>query len=135
MQTKPNKETVLDELRREKLALKKECEAKETELIAYWSYVNENVGSLLLGSLINSACRQLGLMPKNKTPRRASDNSEEEAGSSGSIFHSVWNSLLAISPMLWEMAQPMILSFVMKKVKSIFTSKKKKRRRNDEDDE
>ena len=46
-----------------------------------------------------------------------------------------WSGLMAYDPLVWEMVQPLLWRFAVKKVKSLFSGKKKKKRKDDDGDE
>ncbi|WP_165041728.1 hypothetical protein [Dysgonomonas sp. ZJ709] len=128
-----NKLTPLNILRREKQILRSECAEGEARLGEHWSYVTDNFTSLLFTGALNGVRRKLGFGGSPKREDKENENSSNH-GSNG-LIQGVLAGLLAVSPLLWEMAQPMIMGFAMKKVKSIFTRKKKKKKRRDDDDD
>lgn len=123
---KQNKLDALSALRLEKEVLREECTESETNLVMHWEYVRDNVGSLLLSSAISSTRRKLGFGSKKAKAKTDSsiDNENIKSDSKG-IFQIVTGGLFAISPFIWDIVQPALINFVMKKVKSIFSSKKK----------
>jgi hypothetical protein len=122
-----NKLTPLEELRQEKAIARRECAESEERLGEHWTYLSDNAGPLLFQSAMNTVLRQFGFGPKEKS---------KDTGDSGTIAHSgLLGSLMAYYPIVWEIVQPMLLRFVVKKIKSIFSGKKKKRRRDCDDDD
>lgn len=138
-----NKRTPLDDLREEKKILKQECSEREEHLAEYWEFINDNAGSLIIDSIIETAKRKLGLAPSKTSSRKdQSDQHPATAEASGSndtgFMHTIKTGLQMTYPLIWEIAQPMLWEFAIKKIKSIFTRKKKKRKKGkyyDEDDD
>ncbi|WP_029905463.1 hypothetical protein [Prevotella sp. 10(H)] len=127
---KKNKLTPLDELRREKAIVKRECAESEDRLAGQWLYFSDNAGSLIFHSVVNVVLRQFGFGHKAK-----SREEEDDSNSGGGVMHGLLSSLKAYYPVLLEILQPVLLGFVVKKIKSAFTSKKKKKRKYYYDDE
>lgn len=120
-----NKIKPIDALRREKQFLREDCASNEENLTLYWRYINHNLGSLLLHGAISGVRNRLGFGTKQKAIVR--DNEDEVAGSGANgLFQGALGGLMAASPMIWELVQPMIMNFAIRKFKSIFTGKKKK---------
>ena len=117
---KQNKITPLELLRQEKEIVKREVNDSEARLAGHWNYLNENIGTLLFSSAINTAFRKLGLKASKE-----SENKAEKAQSPG-IFQSIFGGFMTVSPLIWELVQPMLMGYAMKKVKSLFTRKSKK---------
>lgn len=130
MKMKQNNITPLEALRNEKEILKNECSESEERLAEHWNYMTNNVGSLLFTSALTSIRNKLGFGPS----KHDDEESEESSGSSG-VLKGVLGGLLAASPFLWEMTQPMIMGYIMKKIKSLFSKKKKKKKKSSEDDD
>lgn len=120
---KQNKLDALEALRIEKEDLREECSESEANLTEHWEYVRDNIGSLLLSSAIGSAKRKLGFGgSKNKVQV---DDEDQHSNSKGWL-QGLTGGLFAISPFIWEIIQPMMIDYGIKKVKSIFSRKKKK---------
>lgn len=123
-----NKITPLDELRQEKEIVKREVAESEARLSEHWSYVSENAVPIILDGAVNGVARYFGfggrLISKN-------EKSEEDTGSTG-IFQNVFGLFSAYYPLVWEIVQPMLFRYAMKKIKSLFTRKKKKRKDDDD---
>lgn len=112
-----NELTPLQSLRQEKRRLKALYEEDEKRLSEDWTYLTNNIGHLAFSSIVKST--KSSLLPSLlKTTRKSSD----EAGSNNLL------NILSLSlPVVWEIAQPILVGFMIKKVKSLFTSKKKKK--------
>lgn len=121
-----NKLTPLQELRQEKAIARQECAESEERLAGHWSYLSDNAGSLLLKSAINAVLHQFGFGSKEKA---------KEDDSNRIVHSGLLGNLIAYYPIVWEIVQPMLFRFVIKKIKSIFSGKKKKKRRDDDDDD
>ncbi len=80
----------------------------------------ENAGSLLFNSAVNGAKKSLGLAsPKSKGLVKKDEEAEEPK----SVLSNLWGMTKASWPLLLEIAQPMVMAFVMKKVKDKFSGK------------
>ena len=123
MTTKTNKISPLEELRMEKASLKQECAKKEAALEEHWNYLSENAGSLLIGCAVSNVKRSLGLAPVRTKIK-------ERPNAGGKSPESTLQNILGIAkssfPMLWEVIQPMLVSYVMRKIKDRFFGKKRK---------
>jgi len=136
---KKNEMTPLEELRREKEILKTECAEREDRLGEYWAYINDNAGSLILDGIIDTVKGKLGLTPSKKSlPKYYSDESipgfADTSGGTG-FMNTIKNGLQMTYPLIWEIAQPMLWEFALKKVKSIFSRKKKKKKKREYDED
>lgn len=123
---KNNKICPLDELRQEKEILRRECSESEERLGEHWSYFQNNVSSLLFQSAVGSFSRKLGFGGSSSSK----DHKDKGGGGSlaNGLFQGALGGLIASAPILWDLAQPMIIRFVVKKIKSIFTGGKKKKK-------
>lgn len=123
-----NRITPLEELRQEKEIVKREVAESEARLSEHWSYVSENAVPIIFDGAVNGVARYFGF-----GSRLASKDgqSEQNAGASG-IFQNVFGLFSAYYPLVWEIVQPMLFRYVMKKIKSLFTRKKKTRKDSDD---
>lgn len=126
--SKDKQPTALEILRAEKWELKKKYLADEEKLVQNWDYLSNNVGSIFFNTILSSAKSVIV-----GSTDRAKESIPTPFGQS-SPFQSVFSGLTASLPMLWEIAQPMLLNFAVKKIKSLFTSKKKKKRKQADDE-
>lgn len=117
-----NRLTPLEELRREKDIVRGECKESEERLAVHWSYLSDNAGSLLFQSAVNAILSSFGFGGGNK-------KKQEETSTSNSLL----SGLTAYYPVVWELVQPLLWRFLIRKIKSIFSGKKKKKRNNDDD--
>lgn len=124
-----NKTTLLDELRQEKEILRQECAESADRLSEHWEYLSENAPTLLMNGAVSGIAGWLGFGGK--------DNKEKgsEVSESTGLVQTAWSGLMAYYPLVWEIVQPMLWRFAVKKIKSFFSGKKKKKRREDIDDE
>ena len=118
---KMNKMTPLQELRQEREIARREVAESEQRLAGHWNYLNDNIGTLVFSSVVNTSLRKLGL----KHSKHEVAQTSEKAHSPG-IFQSVLGGVAAVSPLIWELVQPFLMKFAMNKIKSIFSRKKKK---------
>ncbi|NDV95550.1 hypothetical protein D0T84_11600 [Dysgonomonas sp. 521] len=117
-----NSLTPLEELRREKDMVRRECEESEHRLSDHWTYLSDNAGSLLFQSTVNAILSSFGFGANKK-------KQQEETSTSNSLL----SGLTAYYPVVWELVQPLLWRYFMKKIKSIFSGKKKKKRKDDDD--
>ena len=121
---KQNKINPLDALKLEKERLKEELTEGEACLTEHWAYIRDNAGSLLLSSAVKGARQKFGFGGSSSSPKDI-NNVEEKSHSKG-LMQGILGGAIAISPFVWEIAQPMLMTFAMKKVKSFFSRKNKK---------
>lgn len=120
-----NELTPLDELRQEKAVLKQEFLDSEERLTNQWSYVRQNIGSIIFYNSMKGLGRQFGLVKKG--------NSTESVSSSSGFMSNMYSSFQAYGPMIWEITKPLLMKYAFKKMKSIFSSDKKKKKDKDDD--
>lgn len=118
-----NELTPLELLRQDKEMIRRECAEKEDRLAEHWSYLSDHAGSLIFQSAVNAVLRHFGFGPKEKP---------KEGESEGIVSSGLLSTLTAYYPIVWEFVQPMLIRFVIRKIKSIFSRKKKKKRRDDD---
>lgn len=110
-----NRMTPLEELRQEKEIVRRECKESEDRLAEHWVYLSDNAGSLLFQSAVNVVLGAFGFGGNKK-------KKEEESSSS----HGLLSGLTAYYPVIWDIVQPLLWRFFIKKIKSLFSGKKKK---------
>lgn len=125
---KQNNITPLEQLRQEKEIARQEVLDSEARLSGQWVYMRNNLSVLLVNSVIDTTLKGFGLK-SSKSDSNKAKNKDEELQSPG-IFKSVLGSMAALSPLIWELVQPMLMSFALKKVKSIFSGGDKKKRKD-----
>ncbi len=122
---KNNSISPLEELRQEKEIVRRECAESEERLADHWSHFKDNAGSLIFYSAINSIMKGFGFGGK----KESEDKPETR---SNSLVNGLLSSLTTYYPLIWDMVQPMLIRFAMRKIKSIFSRKKKKRKDDDD---
>lgn len=115
--------TPLEELRQEKEIVRRECAESEERLAGHWVYLSDNAGSLLFQSALNAVLKKFGFGGTSSKSKK-----EEEVSTSNNLLAG----LTAYYPVIWDLVQPLIWRFVVKKIKSIFSGKKKKRKNGDD---
>ncbi|WP_233202072.1 MULTISPECIES: hypothetical protein [Parabacteroides] len=123
-----NKQTPLEKLISDKERIRKQCKEHEQKLNEDFSYIQENAGSLLLSgvsSLLFPKTRSAAKSGENTTTQN--DNGDLPAVPLGfSDYLSITKSML---PLAWDIAQPFIMTWGIKKAKnllrSVFSKKKK----------
>lgn len=128
MKTKMNP---LEELRREKEIVRREVVESEQRLGNRWSHLSDNAVPLLLNAAVHGIAGMFGF--GHRTERKDARRQIEEPEGPSGIFQTVFNTLVTYYPLIWEIAQPMIIRFVINKIKSLFTRKKKRKRKDDDD--
>lgn len=114
-----NKNRLLDEIRREKEVLRRECAESETRLSEHWEYLSDNAPSLLINNAASGIAGWLGFGGKE------SKDKGTEASEPAGLVQTVWSGLMAYYPLVWEIVQPLLWRFAVKKIKSLFSGKKK----------
>ena len=97
-----NQQTPLEKLISDKERIQRQCKRQEQKLNEDFSYIQENAGSLLLSGLSSL------LFPSNKSTTKTNDK---------------------MIPIAWDLAQPFIMTWGIKKAKKWFSNllfKKKK---------
>lgn len=116
-----NELSPIERLRLEKRELKVLYLKDEQNLSEDWEYLTHNFSSLALHSLVGGV-----------TSAFSKSNEDGESGGfinnlvRGESTSMVFSSLTAIAPLVWGIAQPLLLKYAIKKIKGIFSSKKKK---------
>jgi len=128
-----NKLSPLDELRQEKEIVKRECNESEIRLIEQWAYISDNAVSLLFNSAVNGIIGKLGFSNRIGQSGGKEEDDESQEHSSSGIFHNVVSGLTTYYPLIWEIVQPLLWRYAVKKIKSLFSGKKKKKRKDDDD--
>lgn len=115
-----SKDNILQQIHKEKLALK-QCYLQEEEKIADdFDYLQDNWGRLLVHSALNSAKGFIGL-PTAKSSSKGEDYQSNKIQQFSSVG-------LTVIPMMWELVQPFLIKYGVNKIKSFFTKKKKKKK-------
>lgn len=124
-----NRINPLEELRLEKEIVRREVAESENRLAGHWDYLSDNAMPLILNSVIHGVAAMFGFGRRKE--QKDTRETEESVGSSGFI-QNVFNGVMAYYPLIWEIAQPMLIRFFVNKIKSLFTRKKKKRKNDDD---
>lgn len=128
-----NSITPLEDLRKEKAAIKQDCALAEERLAAQWLYMKDNAGSLIFNSILSSVLHSLGFGGPSKSEEKNISRVSSNRGGTIGFIQNMFSGVSAYYPLIWEIVQPMLLAFAAKKIKSIFTRKKKKKRKYDDD--
>lgn len=110
---KKNKLTPIEELRQEKRHLKRAYEADEERLLRNWNYLTNNTVTVLFNTAFNGA---KGMVNMTKEVAKPFAPAFKHLG--------VFSILSSSIPIIWSIAQPILLSFAVKKVKQMFGLKK-----------
>lgn len=108
--------TPLELFRQEKEKVRRECAEKEGRLAEHWAYLSDHAGSLIFQSAIDGILHHFGFGSKRK--------SKEDSGDTTN--NGFLTALTTYYPVIWEFLQPVLIRFVIKKIKSIFSRRKKK---------
>ena len=122
-----NRQTPLEKLISDKERIQRQCKRQEQKLNEDFSYIQENAGSLLLSGLSSL------LFPSNKSTTKTNDkNTAPVTAGQPSIALGI-SDYLSIAkgmiPIAWDLAQPFIMTWGIKKAKKWFSNllfKKKK---------
>ena len=122
-----NRQTLLEKLISDRRRIQQECTIQEQKLNEDFSYIQENAGSLLLSGLSSL------LFPSNKSTTKTNDkNTAPVTAGQPSIALGI-SDYLSIAkgmiPIAWDLAQPFIMTWGIKKAKKWFSNllfKKKK---------
>lgn len=119
-----NKLTPIEQLKEDKRKLKIMYQQDADRLQANWDYMTDHIGIFFFNTALTSA--------KNIISSKKSKEQEKTPFAFLNIFKSTsgtsaLNMLSASLPVLWEIAQPMLIGLLVRRVKKIFTSKKKKK--------
>ncbi len=132
MNGKIHKITELEKLQLRKIRLKAEADVHVHALDEHFDYLQNNIGSLLVNSALTAAQSKMppflqGLLPVflgGGSDRRPDRHSQVAVQSSkaGTMIDQV----IEILPFLFKGAKPVILAFVLKKIRGFFLSRKNK---------
>lgn len=111
----------LEELRLQKMELAHQCKLDEQRLLQKLNYTKGNLGHLTINTLFSSAKSGASNIFHLFMP----GGSKTKTSKGGGTAMLGGGLLAACLPFVWDIAQPMIIGFVVKKAKSLFTSKKK----------
>lgn len=126
---KQNKISPLEQLRLDKEIARRDVAESEARLSGQWDYMRDNFSSLLVNGVIDSALKGFGLKSSKDDSKERKDSNREVQPPG--IFKSLLGGFAATAPLMWELAQPMLINFALGKIKSIFTGGKKKKNRKD----
>ncbi|MDU1889808.1 MAG: hypothetical protein E6767_03895 [Dysgonomonas sp.] len=118
-----NKLSPLEELRQERAIVKKECSSSEDRLAIHWLYIKDNAGSIIFSSILSSIAHSLGFGGFKSSSNKSKNDRHESSG----FMSNIYGALSPYLPFVWEIAQPLLLRFAVKKIKSIFSGKKKRK--------
>lgn len=111
-----NKISPLEELRLERIQLKKEIEEHEQNLLDNIEYAKENWGSLLLSSVFASSTNSLKSF-------FGAGSKDENGNSEG--YSSILDRFVKVVPVIWTFIQPVLIGLLTKKVTSFFFGEKR----------
>lgn len=124
---KNNSQTPIDRLKEDKRRLKAVYQEDARRLQDNWNYMSEHLPILFVNTALNSA--KLVMNNKKKKQKEKGPFSffnSLGAGPSISMIGIVNTAL----PILWDLAQPMLVGLSFRKLKGLFSSKKKKKKKN-----
>jgi hypothetical protein len=120
----PTKQTPLEKLLADKELIRQQCRQQEQKLNEAFMYIQENTGSLLLSGL--SALLFSGSSASKKAKALPASGNAPTVSLGFADVLSIGKSMM---PVIWEIAQPMIITWCIKKVQKIivqtFQSSKK----------
>ncbi|WP_102409169.1 hypothetical protein [Parabacteroides bouchesdurhonensis] len=121
-------QTPLEKLISDKERIQKQCRIQEQKLNGDFSYIQENAGSLLLSGISYLLFPGSKSTTKSNTTTNTNTEVARQTGLSLGLsdYLSIGKNML---PLLWDIAQPFIMTWGIKKAKNIisniFTKKKK----------
>ncbi|RHJ92608.1 hypothetical protein [Parabacteroides bouchesdurhonensis] len=121
-------QTPLEKLISDKERIQKQCRIQEQKLNGDFSYIQENAGSLLLSGISYLLFPGSKSTTKSNTTTNTNTEVARQTGLSLELsdYLSIGKNML---PLLWDIAQPFIMTWGIKKAKNIisniFTKKKK----------
>lgn len=105
----------IEELRQQKLQLKRECTEKEEQLTEKIVFVKDNLGSLFVNSVFSSSVSKIqSFLPFSSE------------GNPSSYFSSMLTVGQRVLPIAWTLIQPILIRTATRKVKELIFGKKKK---------
>ncbi len=126
METKSHKITQLERLQMQRIKLHAEAEAHWSALDDQWDYLQDNLGSLMMGSAINAVKSKLppviaGLLPSSGG--KSTDNKtmvKSKSSGLSATAESVLDMALDSIPFLIKGPRAVIIALVLKKLKKLF---------------
>ncbi|MEN9918640.1 MAG: hypothetical protein RL662_1076 [Bacteroidota bacterium] len=106
--------SALEELRQEKARLIHECAVEKQKVLHNLDYAKKNFGTLFLNSALTST--------KSSVADLFSGSSAKVSKKSQGFG----DLLLSFTPVLWNVAQPMLIGLAIKKIKSLVTKRSKR---------
>ena len=115
----PQTLTPLERLLHEKQRVTEACELRKIKLNADCAYIQAHAGSLLLSGLSSL------LFPGGNKKQEAKASPNQTAAATSSAMPLGWSDFLAVGksllPVAWEVAQPLIMTWGIKKVRKWFS--------------
>jgi len=112
-----NKISPLEQLRIDAATVKAECRGRELRVKDNFNYLKGNFGSLLLSSVVSSSKNSIVSLFSGITGNPVITGNKKS---------SLMDKVSILSPVIFEIAQPILLGLATKKIKSLFKRKKKK---------
>jgi len=123
--TQPTKQTPLEKLLAEKERIRQQSTQQEQKLNEDLSYLQDNAGSLLLSGVSSLLFSGSATAKKNKA-LPVSGNSQTVHAPTASLGLADFLPIGKIMiPVLWEIAQPLIIAWCIRRLKKAFTGKKR----------
>ena len=123
--TQPTQQTPLEKLLADKERIRQQSIQQEQKLNEGISYIQDNAGSLLLSGVSSLLFSGSGTSGKNKALKLSGYSQAVNlpvASFGVADFLSIGKMMI---PVLWEIAQPFIISWCIRKLKKTFTGKKR----------
>ena len=123
--TQPTKQTPFEKLLAEKERIRQQSQKQEQKLNEGLSYLQDNAGSLLLSGVSALLFSGSATAKKNKA-LPASEHSQAVHAPTTSLgladFLPIGKMMI---PVLWELAQPLIITWCIRRLKKAFSGKKR----------
>ena len=124
--TQPTKQTPLEKLLAEKERIRQQSRQQEQKLNEDLSYLQDNAGSLLLSGISSLLFSGSATAKKSKALLPASVQSQAVHTPMASLgladFLPIGKMMI---PVLWELAQPLIITWCIRRLKKAFSGKKR----------
>lgn len=116
--------TPIERLKEDKRKAKLVYQADSARLQNNWDYLTNNMGTVLVNTAFSSVKATLSSGEGKEKTNIAASLLGPLKGNPALSFFSVISTAL---PVIWEIAQPMLIGLAVRKAKSFFSSKKKKK--------
>ena len=115
----PTKQTPLQKLLADKEQIRQQCRLQEQKLNEGFVYMQDNAASLLLSGVSALLFPDSGRTAKKGKATSSSGHTQETASLGLSDFFSIGKTMV---PVLWDIVQPFIITWCIRKMKKIINN-------------